>query len=171
MPSTTLSPPTFRDNNKHRNQSSLASSRKSMKANPLKEVVLHHPMASPPPEDWILFPEEVIVTKHSSVRDCRSRNLMDSRVENPRRPWIKLDRTEAEAGEYSHVRQDMQRRKETPSALSTSQYLLAPTSAAKRCDAKTQPEPKFPERLPTPDLSDVDEDGFWSCCGSSESSA
>lgn len=171
MSSTTLSSPTLRDNNKDRHQSSLASTRKLMKANPPKEVVLHHPMASPPPEDWILFPEEVIVTKHSSVRDCRSRNLKDSRLENPCRPWMKLDRTEAETGENPHVRHDMQRRKETPRTLSTSRYPLAPTSRAKRCEAKTQPEPKFPERLPTPDLSDVDEDGFWSCCGSSESSA
>lgn len=34
----------------------------------------------------------------------------------------------------------------------------------------TPPAAPLPPRLPTPDLSDVDEDAFWSCCRPSESS-
>ena len=36
--------------------------------------------------------------------------------------------------------------------------------------ATTPPPAPLPPRLPTPDLSDVDEDAFWSCCKASESS-
>ena len=36
--------------------------------------------------------------------------------------------------------------------------------------AVTPPPAPLPPRLPTPDLSDVDEDAFWSCCRPSESS-
>lgn len=128
-------------------------------------------MASPPPEDWILYPGEVIITKHSSVRPYRSCNLKDPQSEDQHRPWIKLDPTGKKPGEYSHVRQDVQRLKEIPSAPSTSPNPAAPAWGEKRCEAKKQPQPKFPERLPTPDLSDIEEDGFWSCCGSSEGSA
>ena len=37
-------------------------------------------------------------------------------------------------------------------------------------EAMTPPPAPLPPRLPTPELSDVEEDAFWSCCRSSKSS-
>lgn len=171
MSSTTLAPSKFGASKEHRHQSALASCGKSNKPKTPREVVLHHPMVSLPPEDWILYPDEVIVTKHSSVRRGRSCKIKDSRSENSRGPSTRVDPNRGKTRKYSHVYQDMQLHKEITSAPRKSPNLLAPAREDNKCDAKTQPKPKFPERLPTPDLSDIEEDSFWSCCGSSESSA
>lgn len=168
--STTLATTKFSNSNEQHRQSSSAPNGKLMKPKLPREVVLHHLMAPPPPEDWILFPEEVIITKNSSVRGNRPCKLKRvSRTENSHQPWIRRDRTDMES-EGSRVRQDMQSRTETLGVPSKPHGAIAPTWEGKQRVTRNPPELKFPERLPTPDLSDVEEDGFWSCCGSSEES-
>ncbi len=142
-----------------------------MKPKPPREVVLHHSMVPPPPDDWVLFPEEIIITNHSSVRshDCGNPEK-DCRSESPYQRRIRSERSKAKRGGFPHARHHMQRREEIPSAQCKQPDRFALTRASERGDVRTPPEPKFPERLSTPDISDVEEDGFWSCCGSSESS-
>lgn len=170
MSPTTLASLKLRNDDNHRQQSSLASCGKQIKSKTPREVVLHHPMATPPPEDWILYPDEVIITKHSSVRRRRSCAIKDQQSEDSRRPWIRRDPIKEKSGETPHVLQDVQSLKKIPSTPSESPDSGAPAWEGNGCGAKRQPKLKFPERLPTPDLSDIEEDGFWSCCGSSESS-
>lgn len=170
MLSNTLAPPKLGNSTRNRHQSSLASSEKQIKTKTPREVVLHHPMASPPPEDWILYPDEVIITKHSSVRRRRSCKTKDPQSEDSHQPWIRRDPIQAKSGHDSQVGKDVQRRKEIPSAPSKSPDSVAPAWEGNRYLAGRQPRPKFPERLPTPDISDIEEADFWSCCGSSESS-
>ena len=170
MSSTTLAPSEARDSNEHRYQSPLASSGKSIKRKTPREVVLHHPAAPPPPEDWILYPDDVIITKHSSVRHDRSCKIKEPQSTGSHRPWIRPDQAKENTRDHSHVYQNVQRLKNIPSTPSTSPNSAAPALSSNRGDAKKQPKPKFLERLPTPDLSDIEEDCFWSCCGSSEGS-
>lgn len=170
MPSTTLAPSELRNSDQHRHQSSLTLFGKQAKPKTPREVVLHHPMATPPPEDWILFPDEVIITKHSSVRRRRSSKIKNPQPEDSRRPWIRRDPSKEKSADTSHVHQDAGRFKCIPSTPTKSPDSVAHARESNGCEAKRQPKPKFPDRLPTPDLSDIEEDGFWSCCGSSESS-
>lgn len=171
MSSTTLAPPKCRNTTQVRHQSSSASSRASMKRKPQKEVVLHHPTTSPPAEDWVLFPDEVITTKNSSVQSSRCRDPREhAQPRHPRRPSTRLERSEENREKDSRVTQDMEYLKRTLSA-SRLDYAHVSSRASERCEAKPPSLAKFPERLPTPDLSDIEEDYYWSCCGSSESSA
>lgn len=169
MSSTTLASLKERNGINHRQPSSSASCGKQIKSKTPRDVVLHHPLAAPPPEDWILYLDEVIIIKHSSVRRRRSCELNDPQSEDSRRPWIRRDPIKEKSKKTSHVHQEVQRCEEIPSTPSKSPDSGAPTWARKSGEAKRPPKPKYPERLPTPDLSDIEEDGFWSCCGSSES--
>ena len=175
IPSTTLSPITMSsttsNNHNTSHRQSSASIRSSKKSQSVKDIVLHHPVASLPPEDWILFPEEVIITKHSSVRQVRSRKVKPvMHAEKPIRSMPTLDKTQPRLKKKSPAYTDPTWRKilatepEQPVATADS------IDEAIWNDARKPPNSRLPQRLPTPDLSDVDEDGFWSCCGSSEGS-
>ena len=142
----------------------------------IKEVVLHHPKMSPPMEDWILFPDEVIKCKNSSVRNPHNQTASKSSF----RPDKSLEGLSSSTQTAS-----------TTTKKSSSQSLIAhasqdlsrslrasdkPDSIKKSFDIATKdiggkpPKVKAPRRLPTPDLSEVEEDDFWSCCGSAASS-
>lgn len=141
----------------------------------IKEVVLHHPMMSPPMEDWILFPDEVIKCKSSSVRNSRNHTASKSSL----RPDKSLEclssstqtasiaiKKSSSQSLIAHASQDGSR------SLRTSDQ---PGFIKKSLDTATKdiggkpPKVKAPRRLPTPDLSDAEEDDFWSCCGSAAS--
>lgn len=141
----------------------------------IKEVVLHHPMMSPPMEDWILFPDEVIKCKNSSLRNPRNHTASksslrpDKSLECPSSSTQTASTTIKKSSSQSliaHTSQDRSR------SLQTSDQ---PGFIKKSLDTTTKdiggkpPKVKAP-RLPTPDLSDVEEDEFWSCCGSAVSS-
>ena len=170
MSSTTLASLEMRNGINHHQPSSSTPCGKQIKSKIPREVVLHHPIVAPPPEDWLLYPDEVIIIKHSSVRRRRSCAVKGPPFEDSRRPWIRRDPITEKSKETSRVHQEVQHREEIPSTPIKSPDSGTPAWARKGGEAKRPPKPKYPERLPTPDLSDVEEDGFWSCCGSSESS-
>ena len=158
-------------NNKH----VFISGRICKKSKPVKEVIVHHPIAIPQAEDWILFPEDIIITRNSSIRRSRI-----PKVEAGRR-GEKLGRQRAQQSMIA---------KEQPAAEGTSGCQLesrSPFSHSESMkekpaqiqirkeslfqDARNPPDLKLPCKFPTPDLSDLEEDSFWSCCQSSEDGA
>lgn len=159
-------------------QSSTIPTQESSNRKPLKEVVLHHPLMPPPLEDWILFPNQVIHTKHSIVRDSRTRQAKKRlQPEEPSRPSSAYTTATSRATSTSSRNTSISSFTEEPRDQSSSPCTLdRPGDATKFTSNVAEESPgnplrmKTPQRLPTPDLSDVEQDIFWTCCGSSEES-
>ena len=144
---------------------------KSQKCKIMKEVVIHQPAPSPPTSDWILYPDEVIIDKHSSLRDARSRRVKRS-TETDRsdmRPPVSQDKmTIAIANAQKYMRSQNQNTQLNRSCTHLPVKVL-PKSTRPRSEPESHRLPSS-QRLPTPDLSDIEEDDIWSCCATSESS-
>ncbi|MCJ1342533.1 hypothetical protein MMC31_000719 [Peltigera leucophlebia] len=131
---------------------------------------------SPPMEDWVLFPDEVIKCKNSSVRNPQSHAASRSSLRPDKSLGCPSSATQTASittmkpssqSLIAHASQDRSR------SLRTSDQ---PDFIKKSLDTATKdiggkpPKVKASRRLPTPDLSDLEEDDFWSCCGSAASS-
>lgn len=157
-------------------QSSTIRAGKSSFGNPLKKPVLHHPLTSPPLEDWVLFPDQVIHTKHSTVRDSRVRQVKErlQPAELSRPSLVGTTETSRATSTSSRITSVFSFKEEQRHQSNLSRPLDRPGNIGKSASSvaeeslRNPPRVKVPQRLPTPDLSDVEEDGFWSCCGSSE---
>lgn len=172
MLSHTKIPPKTVENRQNPNHEPLPTpGRRSKISKSKQDVVLHHPETSPPPEDWILFPDEVVVTKHSTVRDVRCRkatqNLQFAALSQPS---TLPDEVQTRSKEKCFLNKES-RSLSWSADGSKHQLDVARLGNELLWDDARKPS-KFNHltRLPTPELSDVDEDGFWSCCGSSEGS-
>lgn len=158
--------------------SSTIRARNSSFGNPLKKAVLHHPLTSPPLEDWVLFPDQVIHTKHSTVRDSRARQAKErlQPAELSRPSSVSTTETNRATSTSSRITSVSSFKEEKRHQSSSSSTLDRPGNIGKSASnvakeiLRNPPRVKVPQRLPTPDLSDVEEDDFWSCCGSSERS-
>ena len=149
----------------HNHQSS-SRAKQSKNCKPFIEIVLHQMMMPTPPEDWILFPNEVVFCKHSTIRDGRTRNARGS-LHTQNSATLSLDRS---TPTYTKT---TTKTKATDSGPSKPQITLTKSNgddSAAKDSARSSPGDKRLERLATPDLSDVEEEGFWSCCGTSEDS-
>ena len=138
----------------------------------MKEVVLHQPAPSPPTDDWILFSEDVVVDKHSSLREARSRKVRrDIEIQRPSEvspaPEDKMEKAISSAEKYIESRN---KNKQINNSCSHLPIKISSDVAVRKTVSKPL-RVQSSKRLPTPDLSDVEEDDFWSCCATSESSA
>ncbi|MCJ1264396.1 hypothetical protein MMC22_004267 [Lobaria immixta] len=176
MLSSTTPNPINPPNSNH--QSPTIPTQKSSNRKPLKEVVLHHPLMPTPLEDWILFPDQIIHTKHSIVRDSRARQAKERlQPEEPSRPSSAYTTVTSRATSTSSRNTSISSFIEEPRDQSNSPCtsdrpgdVAKSTSYVAEESPRNPPRMKTPQRLPTPDLSDVEQDSFWSCCGSSEES-
>lgn len=146
---------------------------RTQKANNVKSltaVVLHHPLLPPPPEDWVLFPEHIIHTKHSNARDSRARQAKErlQPAEPSRSSSMRTTPTTSRNTSTSFSTKEPRDQSDSPSKLDRPSNVAKSNVAVE--SPRNPPSLKAPQRLQTPDLSDVEEDGFWSCCGSSERS-
>lgn len=146
---------------------------------PSKAVVLHHPLMSPPPEDWVLFPDQVIHSKHSTVRDSRARPAkkrlhpagQSSRSSSANTTEMsRATSTSSRNTSISSCTEEPFDERNSSSKLDRSENITKTISNDEVAEEgpRNPPKVKVPQRLPTPDLSDLDENGFWSCCGSTE---
>lgn len=155
-------------------QSSNRTRQQTKKGHSIKEVVLHHPMMSPALEDWVLFPDEVVRCKNSSVRNSqnhpKSSLRPDKGLECPSLSAQTASMTKKKSSSQcliAHESQDRSRSLRTSDQLGSIKKSL---DTATKDVGRNPPKVKAPRRLPTPDLSDVEEDAFWSCCSSADSS-
>lgn len=157
-------------------QSSTIRTQKSSNGKPVKAVVHYHPLISPPLEDWVLFPDQVIQTKHSTVRDTRARRAKKRLQPAEGRPSSVHTTEMSRATSTSSKNTSILSIEEPRDQSNSSSTLDRPDNITKSVGNVAEQSPRNPprvkesQRLPTPDLSDVEEEGFWSCCGSSERS-
>ena len=145
---------------------------KTKKSKQSKKATIHQTGSPLPPDDFVLFPQDVVKEKHSSVRDAKSRKPTASR--SVKGPSASMPRHRAvEPGAPASSRGDARRHPETRGCLthmSTVNCTVDCADAKPLAQLKIPPRAPSPLRLPTPDVSDLEDDDLWSCCGSSWSS-
>ena len=156
--------------------SSTESTKSTKKEKHPRKVMLHRPMSPPPPEDWVLFPQEVVAQKFSNVRHAKPRSGNRSASARPQNlPLPNSHVIESRAA--TPTRSDSSHTPE-PYRPSYCLHHMSARNCTPAChDVRLLPEtqklPKAPSppRLPTPDLPDLEEDDLWSCCRSVDSNA
>ena len=153
------------------NQMPLTPPIKTRKSKHSKKVMIHQPASSLPPDDFVLFPQDVVKEKHSSVRHAILRNTTApkgaTRLSSPMPLHHVIEPKAASPSERDA-------RRPSPSFcldhMSTVNCTFDCANAKLLAHVKMPPKAPSPPRLPTPDLSELEEDDLWSCCGSSWSS-
>ena len=154
------------------NQKSLTPPVKTKKSKHSKKVMIHQSGSPLPPDDFVLFPQDVVKEKHSSVRHTI-----------PRKPPVPESAKRALSSTARHhvieskTCMPSQRDTRGPSArpvcldhMSTVNCTVDCANAKPLAHGDKSPKAPSPTRLPTPDLSDLEGDDLWSCCESSWSS-
>ncbi|KAL8920490.1 MAG: hypothetical protein Q9208_006239 [Pyrenodesmia sp. 3 TL-2023] len=154
-------------------QQAISSVEAPQKQQRKRNVVVHNTMAATPTEDWVLYPDNVVTVKNSTVREQRTvksrtqprtkTTLGNGMAVRPMMLPTPPGSSPAQSGRERVVeRRDATKFHDVPDLHDR------PTSGSTSVPAvvsqKTRTEPYYPHRLPTPDLSDVDEDEFWACC-------
>ena len=141
-------------------------------------VTIHSTMTPTPAEDWTLFPDEVVAVKHTSIRKRKTETTKAAaKSESPDRtqktggPTMLPTPPDSNSGNANRKRKGL---REDASRGKAGQNLWeGPTSTQLDHQAvATQQEERtnrHPHRLPTPDISNVDEDEMWPCHGASGS--
>lgn len=163
-----------RHSSKH--QSTFLTSTKAQRSNSSRKVLLHQPMPSPPPDDWALFPQDIVTEKNSNVRHAPiGRHARSATACRQTLPLLDSHVTEPKA--TTPARTDVQRPRKPYQPSRCLNHMSARNCTAACIDTRPPPPmnismpPKAPSppRLPTPDLSDIEEDDMWSCCMVSDS--
>lgn len=145
---------------------------KTTKSKKSKKVTIHQSGSPLPPDDFVLFPQDVVKEKHSSVRDAKPRKPTapkSARTSSSPRPRHHVIEPKATTSSRRTARMPSER----PVCLthmSTVNCTIDCVNAKPLAPLNTPPKAPSPSRLPTPDVSDLEEDALWSCCGSSWSS-
>ena len=154
------------------NQMSLTQLVKTKESKNTRKVMIHQLGSPLPPDDFVLFPQDVVKEKHSSVKDARPRKAKSPKsAKMPSSPMPRNHVIEPRAPTPS--RRDARRhsgRSVCLDHMSTVNCTVNCANGKPRGHTKMPPKAPSPPRLPTPDLSDLEEDDLWSCCGSSSSS-
>ncbi|MCJ1227637.1 hypothetical protein MMC12_004293 [Toensbergia leucococca] len=140
---------------------------RSKKSKLIVEKVGCSPSMSSPARDWILFPEDATldserpsgdVTLQLSLLTVTSPRVgtAPSPLRGPSASIIKnaSTRLDNQEGSYHSADSDRKASADTVDDGQVEKFL-------------TLPRTPLPQRLPTPELDDIDRDAFWSCCGAS----
>lgn len=151
------------------NQMSLTQLDKTKKSKKSKKVTIHQSGSPLPPDDFVLFPQDVVKERHSSIRGAKSRK--PNTTKSAKRASSPMPRHHViEPKGATPSRQEARRPSRRPICLkhmSTVNCTVDCANAKPPTHPKMPPKAPSPPRLPTPDLSDLEEDDLWSCCGSS----
>ena len=167
------------NHNKRSHQKSINPSKQTKKSDETKNARLHRLLPSPPPETWASCPGNLKVEKRSSTSHASTRKLIKNasgREEVLPMPHLhkKNDRhvTKDKAAMRSRFEpRKPYRRSMCLEHLSTSNCTANCIDTKPLADIRVPPPAPLPPRLPTPDLSDFEEDKLWSCCRSFSGSA
>ncbi|KAL8717294.1 MAG: hypothetical protein Q9225_005442 [Loekoesia sp. 1 TL-2023] len=128
-------------------------------------------MTATPTEDWTLFPDDIVRSKHSSIKErrgTRQKSHSNPKICNGKIVWPEMPPTPPGS---SPAPKEYERTIERANACThdTPQSLhhrptFGPSDPPAVADERTRTHRSYPYRLPTPDISDVDEDEFWACC-------
>lgn len=151
-----------------------ACSEVTKKSQRMHTVVVHNQMTTTPQtDDWILYPDNSVVVKHSTIRDRKAQKvcLATHRGSNicngsTTRPMMLPTPPGSDPAKHGHDKRADNGNAARGQALRdlrgepTFGQLDPPATNAR----KSRERSMHPHRLATPDISDVDEDEFWSCC-------
>ncbi|KAL8708373.1 MAG: hypothetical protein Q9220_006754 [cf. Caloplaca sp. 1 TL-2023] len=136
-------------------------------------TIIHNEMTATMAEDWILYPEETVIAKNSSIRKRESERLctascvqQNSCAHKAIQSSVLSARPDSSSAQ---IRSDAKGKKNIAHGKKASRNPASRPTSEVLDPAVQDHYPKerksiFPYRLPTPDLSDVDEDEMWSCC-------
>lgn len=151
------------------NHMPLTQSVKAKKSKHLKKVMIHQSGSPLAPDDFVLFPQDVVKEKHSNIKDAKSRRPTTPKsAKRTSSPMPRHHVIEPRAASAS--RQEARRPSRRPLCLehmSTANCTVDCANANPLAQLKVPPKAPSSQGLATPDLSDLEEDDFWSCCGSS----
>ena len=139
-----------------------------------KKIMIHQSGSPLPPDDFVLFPQEVVKEKHSSVRNTKPRKPTEQKCADrssplkPRHHVIDPKAPALSQGDTSRPSERQTCLKHMSTVNCTVDCVNANAKPLARL--KVPPKAPSPPRLPTPDVSDLEEDDLWSCCGSPWSS-
>lgn len=154
------------------NQMSWTQLVKSRNSKQSKKVMIHQPGSPLPPDDFVLFPQDVVKEKHSSVRDVKPlRPTTPKSAKMSSSPVPRHHMIESEAPTPSRL--GPRRPSARPACLthmSTVNCTVDCANAKPLAHLKIPPKAPSPSRVPTPDVPELEENDLWSCCGSSWSS-
>lgn len=138
-----------------------------------QNVIVHNTMTATPTEDWVLYPDNVVAVKNSTVRERRTEKIhMQSHTKPKLRnkrgsgPTMPLTPPGSSPAQSEHER-TAEKKCATRSQELHDRPSSGPTASPVVVNRRARTETSYPYRLPTPDISDVDEDEYWACCGES----
>ncbi|KAI4100621.1 MAG: hypothetical protein L6R37_005379 [Teloschistes peruensis] len=123
-----------------------------------------------PTEDWTLYPDNVVIFKNSTIRPRKAQKVcLKSHAEEgafdiaTKKPL--MPPKPPGSNPETHARESRAYKDNTASKQTSHDWKLRPTVEKSELPAAkpqmTQMVTSRPHRLPTPDISDVDEDDFW----------
>ncbi|KAL2041895.1 hypothetical protein N7G274_005082 [Stereocaulon virgatum] len=165
--------------NKRSHQKSNNPSKQTKKSDETKNARLHRPSPSLPPEDLASCPGDLKVVTRSSTSHASTRKL--TKNASGREEILPVPRLHKKNdGHVTKNKAAMCSKFECHKPYRHSMCLdhLSTSNCTANCidtkplaDIRVPPPAPRPPRLPTPDLSDVEEDELWSCCRSFSGSA
>ena len=164
-------------NHKHKeiNQRSRSRSNQTKRVDHAKEFSSHQPLLSRLPDEQLHAVPKAAAKNHSEPHITSPRKL--AKTESAKKQPLSTVRNNSDHVIRTKAATAPRPRRRTPYRRSTCLEHISAVNCTADCfnaepliDAMTPPPAPLPPRLPTPDLSDVDEDAFWSCCRPSESS-
>ena len=154
------------------NQMSMTQLVKTKESKHSKKVMIHQSGSPLLPDDFVLFPQDVVKEKHSSIRDAKTRKPVASKsAKNSSSLMPRHHMIESRAA--TSPQRESRRPSRRPMCLdhmSRANCTVDCANAKPLAHLQVPPKAPSPPRLPTPDLSDPEGDDLWSCCGSSWSS-
>ncbi|KAL8804686.1 MAG: hypothetical protein Q9200_005713 [Gallowayella weberi] len=155
------------------NGSHAQSSTVRQKTTQRQTVVVHNTMTATATEDWILFGDDTVTVKHSSIRKRKAENIYSvshvngnsrkARVTGPTMPPTPPG--SSPAVDYSEKKDDRELRSAGKAFEQThGRPTLGRLPPHELEDSRNLARGSSSYRLPTPDLSDVEEDEMWACC-------
>ena len=159
-----------------KHQTLIKSSKPTKRNKTAKKVLLHQSMTPSQEYDFTLFPPEVKVEKNSSLRHSRVKDSV--RPPSPSRETLSPRDNHVTGHKAAMAPRLVGQRAPKPFRPSTCLHHMSARNCTPECrdfrllpETHVPPKAPLPPRLPTPELSDLDEDDLWSCCRASESNA
>ena len=164
-------------NHKHKGTNQKPRSRlyQTKRVDHAKEFSSHQPLPSPLPDEELHPPHKPAAKKCSELEIISPRKV--ARTESAKKQSSSTVRNDDRHMIRTKAATSPRLKHRMPYRRSTCLEHMSAVNCTADCfnaeplaEAMTPPPAPLPPRLPTPELSDVDEDAFWSCCRSSKSS-
>lgn len=140
-------------------------------------VVVHNALGPTPADDWVLYPEETVKHKNLNIKETRKQKYCSgvyntnekatSREMRPRLPPTPPENTPTKSERKAQLEASFRSSIDIPSRK-TPKSANGGGGTMNDDHRRMLLQAPFQQRLPTPDLSDIEGDDLWSCCAKKE---